>query len=267
MKKAQPAPVPPGRTYTVKSLVKALNILDVLAEGEEPAYTLTELSRQIRLHITTVHRLVANLVKQGYLEEVPGGRGYRLGFKVLRMGLGVLEHLDVRQVAHPLLQDLTLQTRKAVHLAILQETGALVVASFASPRPGNVDIRLGDSAPLHCSAVGKTLLAYQPRVLLGQIARSFGFPRYTSKTLTDMVTLRKELERIREQGYALDQEETAEGMIGVAGPVFNHAGEVVAAFGVAGPAIRLSRAPLPEIIGLVCAAREQISFHMGYRGK
>jgi DNA-binding IclR family transcriptional regulator len=267
MKNAQSTPAEADRAYTVKSLVKALNILEVLAEREQPACTLTELSRHLHLHITTVHRLVANLLKEGFVEEVPGGRGYRLSFKVLRMGLGVLNHLDFRQVAEPVLRKLTRQTQEAVHLAILQETQALVVGSYSGPQPDGVDIRLGDTAPLHCSSVGKTLLAYQPRSLLGQIGRTSGFPRFTSKTFTNLASLRQDLERIREQGYALDQEETVEGMIGAAGPVFDHTGSVIAAVGVAGPAKRLSVQRLPEVIGLVCAAGEQISYCLGYRGR
>ena len=265
MRKPQPASIEAGRDYTVKSLVKALNILEFLAEGEQPAYTLTELSYHLQLHVTTVHRLVANLLREGFVEEVPDARGYQLSFRVLRMGLGVLNRLDFRQVAGPLLEKLTRETQEAVHLAILEETGVIVVASYPSPQPDGIDVRLGDKAPLHSSSVGKTLLAYRQRSTWGHVARTFGFPHYTSKTITNLASLRKELEQIREQGYALDQEETMEGMIGVAGPVFDHTGRVIAAFSVAGPATRLSPERVPEIARLVCAASDQISYRLGYR--
>jgi len=267
MKKAERIPTEAGRAYTVKSLIKALNILEFLAEGEQPAYTLTELSHHLHLHVATVHRLVANLLIEGYVEEAPGARGYQLSFKVLRMGLGVVNRLDFRQVAEPLLEKLSQQAREAVHLAMPQETGALVVASYPSPQPGGIDVRLGDTAPFHSSGVGKTLLAYQPRALLGRIARALGLPHYTSKTITNLAGLRKELEQIREQGYAVDQEETLEGMIGVAGPVFDHTGRIIAAFSVAAPATRLSAQQVPEIARLVSTASEQISYRLGYRGR
>ncbi len=89
MKSAETPPRTPGRTYTVKSLVKALNILEVLAEGGKATYTLTELGRRLHLHISTVHRLLVNLVRHGLVEESPVNRGYQLSFKVLRMGLRV----------------------------------------------------------------------------------------------------------------------------------------------------------------------------------
>jgi DNA-binding IclR family transcriptional regulator len=267
MKNAQAPPASPRGTYTVKSLVKALNILEVLAEGEEPAYTLTQLSRRLRLHISTVHRLIVNLVSQGFIEEAPGGGGYQLSFKALRMGLRVLDRLDFRLVAQPLLRELSRQTKEAVQLAILQGTRAIPIEKFGSPQPAGLDARLGGVMPLHCTGVGKILLAYQSEELSKQIARTSGFHRFTRHTITSLANLKKELEGIREEGYALEQEESVEGLHGVAGPVFDHTGRVVAAFGVVGPATRITPASLPEIVRLVCATSEQISFRLGYRGQ
>ena len=267
MKNAKTAPGSPAATYTVKSLVKALNILEVLAEGEESAYTLTQLSRRLHLHISTVHRLLVNLVRQGFVEEAPGARGYQLSFKVLRMGLGVLDRLDFRSVAQPLLRELNQQTKETVQLAILQEARAISIDKFWSAQPLGLEARLGGVMPLHCTGVGKTLLAYQSENLLNQIARTPGLPRFTPHTITSLANLRKELERIREQGYALDQEEAVEGLRCVAGPVFDHTGRVIAAFSVAGPATRVTPPRLPEIARLVRATSQQISFRLGYRGR
>jgi DNA-binding IclR family transcriptional regulator len=210
--------------------------------------------------------LLVNLVRLGFVEEAPGSAGYQLSFKVLRMGLRVLDRLDFRLVAQPLLRELSQQTEETVHLAILQETRAISIEKFGSPQPLGLVARLGGVMPLHCTGVGKTLLAYQKGELLMQIARSSGFPRFTPRTITNLASLRKELERIREQGYALDQEEAVEGLRCVAGPVFDHAGRVVAAFSVAGPATRITPEKLPEIARLVLATSQQISFRLGYRG-
>jgi IclR family acetate operon transcriptional repressor len=266
MKNLQAPPASAGGGYTVKSLVKALNILEVLAEGEESPYTLTQLSRRLHLHISTVHRLLVNLVCHGFVEEAPGSGGYQLSFKVLRMGLRVLDRLDFRLVARPLLRELNQQTKETVYLAILRETRAISIEKFGSPQPVGLDARLGGVMPLHCTGVGKALLAYQSGDLLNQIARTPGFPRFTPHTITSLANLRKELERIREQGYALDQEEAVEGLRCVAGPVFDHTGPVIAAFSVAGPATRMTSSRLPEIVRLVCGTSQQISFRLGYRG-
>jgi len=267
MRNVQAAAVPPARDYTVKSLVKALDILEVLAEGEQPAYTLTQLSRHLHLHISTVHRLLVNLVRQGFLEEAPGSRGYQLGFKVLRMGLRVLDRLDFRLVAAPLLRKLNQQTQETVHLAILQETQAISIEKFGGPQPMGLDARLGGAMPLHCTGVGKTLLAYGSGNLLNRVARTSGFPRFTSQTITSLANLKKELERVREQGYAVDQEEAVEGLRCVAGPLFDHTGRAIAAFSVFGPATRITALRVPEIARLVCATSRRISYRLGYRGR
>jgi len=253
--------------YTIKSLAKALSILELLAEGEESAYTLTQLSRRLRLHPSTVHRLLVNLVRHGFVEEAPGSRGYQLSSKLLRMGLRVLGRLDFRSVVQPPLQELSQQVKETVQLAILQETQAVSIDKFWSPHPASLEARLSEVMPLHCTGVGKILLAYQNEDFLIQLAHTHGLARFTPHTITSLAKLRRELVQIREQGYALDQEEAIEGVRCVAGPVFDHTGRVIAAFSVAGPATRLTPARLPEIARLVRATSEQISFRLGYRGK
>jgi len=253
----------PATAYTVKSLVKALNILEVLADEDGP-YTLTQLSRRLHLHVSTVHRLLVNLVRHGFVEEDMVSGGYQLSYRVLRMGLRVLDRLDYRRAASPLLRDLNLRTQETVHLAILQETQAISIEKFDSPQPVGLDARLGRVMPLHCTGVGKTLLAYQGEDLLNQIAQSPGLTRMTAHTITGLAPLRRELERIREQGFALDQEEAVDGLRCVAGPVFTHTGQIVAAFSVTGLATRLTPARLPEIAQLVRETSRQISYRLGY---
>ena len=257
-------PPNPATAYTVKSLVKALTILETLAEGEPP-YTLTQLSRRLHLHVSTVHRLLVNLVRRGFVEEDRVSGGYQLSYRVLRMGLRVLDRLDFRHVAQPLLRELNVRTREAVHLAILEETRGVVVEKFDSPQAVGLDARLGRIMPLHCTGVGKTLLAFQGEELLSQIAQSPGLPKMTVHTLSSLPQLRREMERIREQGYAVDLEEAVEGLRCVAGPVFNHMGQVVAAFSVAGPATRLTPARMSELAELVRDTSQQISYRLGYR--
>jgi DNA-binding IclR family transcriptional regulator len=232
---------------------------------EEPPYTLTQLSRRLHLHVSTVHRLLVNLVRQGFVEEDTVSGGYQLSYRVLRMGLRVLDRLDFRRAAQPLLRDLNLRTQETVHLAILQEGRAISIEKFVSPQPVGLDARLGGVAPLHCTGVGKTLLAYQGEDLLNQIVQSPGLTRMTAHTITGLPQLRKELERIRQQGYALDQEEAVEGLRCVAGPIFNHTGQNVAAFSVAGSAARMTPARALEIAQMVRETSQHISYRLGYR--
>ena len=265
MKKTKSHHPAPASAYTVKSLIKALNILEALAEGDQPSYTLTELSRRLRLHVSTVHRLVVNLSRQGFLDHDPATGGYQLGHRVLRMGLRVLDRLDFRRVAHPLLRELHERTQETVHLVILQGEYGMSVEKLLSPQPVGLDARLGALIPLHCSGVGKSLLAFQDEEFLQRIAKPPGLERRTARTITTLSQLRKELATVRERGYSVDDEEAVEGLRCVAAPIFDNTGGVVAAFSVAGPATRITPERVPEIALLVCATSRRISFRLGYR--
>lgn len=265
MKTTKPPWIVPAGAYTVKSLVKALGILEMLAEGDQPSYTLTELSRGLRLHVSTVHRLLVNLVRQDFVESDPETGGYHLGFRVLRMGLKVLDQLDFRRAAGPLLRQLNRQTDETVHLAILQNNRAFSIEKYGSPQPMGLTAPLGGVLPLHCSGVGKALLAFQSEERAKSIAEAAGLERYTSHTITTLAQLRKELAHIRQEGYSVDNEEAVEGLRCVAAPIFDHTGAVVAAFSVAGPTTRMTPARVPAISKLVKEASRQISFRLGYR--
>ncbi len=264
MKNPRPAGQEPPAAYTVKSLVKALNILECIGEDDQPSYTLTQLSRRLHLHVSTVHRLLVNLVRQGFVEQNPASGGYQLGFRVMRMGLGVLDRLDFRRVAQPLLRELNQQTQETVHLAILQGDRAISIEKFGSPQPVGLDARLGGVMPLHSTGVGKSLLAYHPEEMLNRLARSRGLERFTDQTITTVSQLKKELARVREQGYSVDNEEAVDGLRCVAAPLFDHSGRVVAAFSVAGPATRITPARIPEIAHLVRKTSQEISHRLGF---
>jgi IclR family KDG regulon transcriptional repressor len=261
-----PQPSSPGSSgaYTVKALVKALRILECLAEDEQTTFTLTELSRRLHLHISTVHRLIVNLLRQGFVEADPGTGGYRLGFRVLRMGLRVLDRLDYRRVAQPLLRELNLRTQETVHLAILQGDCAVSIEKFGSPQPVGLDPRLGGQMPLHCTGVGKTLLAFQAEDALAEMLASLPLDRHTANTITTLPQLKKELSKIRTQGYAFDQEEAVMGLRCVAAPLLDHRGCVVASFSVAGPSTRMTAERMQELARLVVETSREISYRLGY---
>jgi len=261
-----PQPSSSGSTgaYTVKALVKALRILECLAEDEQTTFTLTELSRRLHLHVSTVHRLIVNLLRQGFVEVDPGTGGYRLGFRMLRMGLRVLDRLDYRRVAQPLLRELNLRTQETVHLAILQGDHAISIEKFGSPQPVGLDPRLGRLMPLYCTGVGKTLLANQTEEVLDQILRNLPLDRHTAQTITALPQLRKELGKIREQGYAFDLEEAVVGLRCVAAPLLDHRGCVVAAFSVAGPSTRMTTERMQELAQMVVETSREISHRLGH---
>jgi IclR family transcriptional regulator, KDG regulon repressor len=264
-KASRPDRVVPAGAYTVKSLVKALRILEFLAEGNNASYTLTELSRGLHLHVSTVHRLLVNLLRQGFVETDPATGGYRLGFRVLRMGLKVLDQLDFRRVADPLLRQLNRQTEETVHLAILRDNRAISIEIFGSSQPMGLTAPIGGVLPLHSSGVGKALLAFQPEDHFKVLTDAAGLDRYTTHTITSAAQLRKELAHIRQEGISIDNEEAVIGLRCVAAPIFDHHGNVIAAFSVAGPTTRVTPARVPLISKLVKETSWQISFRLGHK--
>ncbi len=264
MKGQKSARTSPAPAYTVKSLVKALGILDCLAESEREGYTLTELSQKLHLHISTVHRLLVNLTRQGFVDVNPAKGTYEVGYRVMRMGLKVLERMDFRRVAQPLLSELSQKVEETVHLAILQGDHAVSIEKFHGPHPVSLDTPLGAAMPLHATGVGKALLAFQEEKQTAAIIRTVGLPSLTRNTLTSSAELKKELARIREQGFAVDDEEAVTGLRCVAAPFFDHSGRTVAAFSVAGPASRVSLQRTPEIASAVLEAAAEISHRLGY---
>lgn len=254
----------PSGAYTVKSLVKALRILKYLAAGDQSGYTLTQLSRGVRLHVSTVHRLLANLAREEFVEQEGATGAYRLSFGVLRMGLKVLRRLDFRRVAEPLLRELNQETQETVQLAILRGHRVVPIEKIGSPQPVGLDAPLGGLLPLHSTGVGKAILAYQGDAFLRRLRASSGLERYTPNTITALPPLRKELARVRNEGYAVDNEETVEGLRCVAAPVFDHTGKVIASFSVAGPATRLTPSRLAAIARRVRETSRQISYRLGY---
>jgi DNA-binding IclR family transcriptional regulator len=156
-------------------------------------------------------------------------------------------------------------TRETVHLGLLEGREVVYADKIECPQTIRMYSRVGRRSPLYCTALGKALLTYQAEPVLRDLIRS-GLPRYTARTITAASRLRAELKRIREEGYALDNEEFEEGLRCVAAPIRNHVEAVVASVGIAGPATRLEPARLPALIKYVKEAAEAVSAALGFRG-
>jgi len=193
-----------------------------------PELTLSDICARTRLTPSTAYRLVTTLVGLGYL--TPNGRSdYRLGSSVLRLAGAALSQLDLRQKATPALQRLRDETRETVHLATLDDRQIIYLDKIEGLYAiGMMGSRVGKAAPVHCTALGKVLIAMgderQLERILGEKLRP-----YTVRSITDPSTLRAHLEQVREQGYALDWGEYEAEVRCVAAPVRDHTGRVVAA--------------------------------------
>lgn len=249
----------------VQAVDRALAILETLKAAGE-ALGVTELGARVGLHKSTVYRLLATLARHGYVQQDPATERYSLGLKLVELGTAVLDHLELRELARPYLKRLMEASQEVAHLVVLQDGDVVYIDKVECPGPVKMYSQLGRRAPAHATAVGKALLAFLPPAQVEAILAR-GLPRLTPHTITDPERLRTELHLVRERGYAVDNEENELGIRCVAGPIFNHTGQVVAAFSISGLAMRLTVPRLEGLAGLVCRTSQEISARLGYQGE
>jgi IclR family acetate operon transcriptional repressor len=251
-----------AKASSVQSIERAIAILKTFST-EKGELGVTELSRQLNLHKSTVSRLLASLQREGLVEEDLVTRKYRLGMALVTLGGLVLQRLDVAETARPLMAKLSATTQETVILGIRDDVEAVNVAQVPSPQMVKHIEWVGRRTPIHCTAVGKVLLAYSP-VAEQQSLIKLGLPRYTSNTITEPETLCQELVRVREGGYAIGNEEFEVGLNEVAAPIRDHTGEVVASISVSGPAFRLSPDRFPAVAEHVQQGARTLSGQLGH---
>jgi DNA-binding IclR family transcriptional regulator len=255
-----PGPIPRERGL-LRSVTNALAVLEAFS-AERPELGVTELSQALGLGKSTVHRLLASLAARGYVRKNPHTERYCLGLKTFEVGARAAGRGAVREIAAPLLRDLMLATKETVHLGVLDEWDVVYIDKIESDQPLQMYSRVGRRAPLHCTALGKALLAFQPDEFVERLVRR-RLRAYTPVTLTDPTALRKELERVRRAGYALDNEEFAAGLRCIASPLRDHTRRVVASLGIAGPGVRFGDERLPRLAALVREAAAGASAALG----
>ncbi|UOQ44010.1 IclR family transcriptional regulator [Halobacillus salinarum] len=248
----------------IQSVERALKILDLFNEFE-PELKITEISNRMHLNKSTVHSLLKTLQEHGYIEKVSENGKYRLGMKLFERGNFVIYNLDIRSVARKDLLELSRKTGHTLHLVILEGKEGVYIDKVEGTS-GNVQYsRIGRRAPVHSSGVGKTLVAFRKQEEIDAILDGYHFEKRTANTLTNKPDFLKELERIRERGYAIDREENEPGISCLAFPIYNHTGEVTAAFSLSMPTPQLNDKQLEQLVPMMRQTAERISKQMGYR--
>ena len=249
----------------VQSVVKALSLLDCLAQQRRPM-TLGELAQALNLPKATVHGLLASLRLGGAVEQSGVDGKYRLGVRLFEYGCAVSASWDVVGRSREQMNHIAIQTGSSVILSSLQGQEAIVLEMVEATGAFRVVSEKGSRVALHCTSQGKLLLAYlspgEQRRLLGAL----DFTAYTPHTINSRERLEAELERVRKQGYAVEDGEYRVGLRSVAAPIFSVEGQVRWAIGIVGMFRRVSSEEFQQARELVCRAAERISYDMGYRG-
>ncbi len=251
------------RSGTVQSIVRAFSLLEALGDSRGEV-GLADLSKRVGLHVSTTHRLLATLVTQGYARQNADTGRYALGAKALHLAESYLGQMDLRLVARPFLERLSEETGETANLVILDGQEALYLDKVESPQSLRIFSRIGRRAPLHCTAVGKVLLADRSKAAVDALLGQGPLERLTRNTVTAVSQLRRELEKVQDEGFALDREECEDGACCIAVPVRNAKGEAVAAIGISGPAVRMHVRRIQELVPGVVRTGRQISERLGF---
>jgi len=219
----------------ITSLARGLQVLEALARSSKPL-NLTQLSEKVGFHKVTTSRFCYTLTELGYVERIHKKR-YRLTPKALGLGYAVVCNLDLRQVGEPHLRELSASLGETVNMAVLDQTEILYVARFKTEQIMPTELHIGSRLPLHCTSMGKAILAHLPEEELSELLDRITFSQLTHRTITTREALLEELEKVRKQGYAVNDEELSVGLRSIAAPIMQD-NRPVAAINIAVPTAR-----------------------------
>jgi DNA-binding IclR family transcriptional regulator len=242
------------------TLIKGLQIVELLAHHNQPL-NLTQIAQELGLVKSNVHRLLQALTELQYVIRDNASGGYNASIKLWELGSAVLSKLDLRRHAERGMEALMEQTNETVHLSILDHYEVVYVHKVESLNPIRAYTQIGGRSPVYCVATGKALIAFQSNEHIKRVA---GHLRsQTPSTITNPARFMLEIDKIRRNGYAINQGEWREGVYGVAAPIFDSTGHAIAAIGLSGPASRFKPQKIKKFSGLLIDAALEITTSLG----
>lgn len=253
----------PAFRYPVKAVAKALRILETLGK-ESRDFGLVELSRELAIEKSTLHRLLGTLEVRGFVRKDPSSLRYSLGIKMLELGTAVTARSALGQAAAPALDRLAVRCQQTVNLAVLDGDEILYVAKRESSEPVQLTVEVGRRLPAHPTALGKAMLAFRPVPELRRLfSRRRRLRQFTPNTITDPGDLVRHLEEVRRAGVAVDREELVLGLRCLGAPVLDFTGYAVAAMSIAAPAVLLGEERIAELRPVLVEAVAEVSKALG----
>ena len=255
-----------AKAYTVPSVSRALAILELLAQSKR-GLSLSDISRKLALPKSSVHVLVRTLELIGYLKNNRISKKYHFGLKLISLSNTALENLEMRELARPFLQDLMLKTGLTVHMAILEGAEAVIIEKVEALGMLRLATWVGRRLDANSSSLGKALLAFDPDLDMSQRLIGRAYARHNRNTITSPDKLARELKKIRELGYAFDDEEGEIGFRCIGAPIYDAASKVIAAVSVAGTSVQIPKENAAKLASAVKATAQEISSHLGHEDR
>jgi DNA-binding IclR family transcriptional regulator len=255
--------VPHRGTSAIQVIDRAALLLRVL-QGSEQALGLTDVATQAQLSKSTTRRILASLESNGLCDRE--GNGYRLGLRLLELGMAVRDRIDLRARSRTHLERLAQQTHLTIYLCIRREDRAVCIERLDGRYADSLALRLGGSLPLHIGGAPRALLAHLPQTEIDDylLRHRSDLRALTSRSLTSPDAVAADTEEVRERGWSLAQEDVVEGTCSVGAPVFDHTGDVTAALSVSGLATHVTGDALTELTTLAVETAQAISRALGF---
>lgn len=247
----------------VQAVSRALALLELVCRAGRPL-TLGMAAEEAGLVRPTAHRLLRTLIDYGLVSQDAVTKTYRPGLKLFELSNDVVRNLDLRSEALPEIRQLSRETNETVHLGILDEGEVVYIDKVESSQTIRMYSAIGKRAPAHCTGLGKILLAHLPAEELRRVIQKRGLREFTRTTITTVEALERELELVRERGYAVDDGEHEPEIRCVACPIRGSSGLVIAAMSLTAPATRMSRERATTLAPPVRHYAERASARLGY---
>jgi DNA-binding IclR family transcriptional regulator len=251
--------------YHVRVVDRVFAILEELADGSAK-FGDVALAERLGLHKSTVHRLLAVMQHNGFVEREPASTKYRLGWRIFELGMAAASRLDILERAKPYVTQLVETTGETAHLGVLRQGEVVSLVNMESRYTVRTPATVGRHIPLHCTSQGKAILAFLPPDQVARQLKGYVFSRHSANTIVSKDRFLTDLALVASRGYAVDNEEYEEGLRCIAAPVHDHSGEVAGAISIAGPTFRVTGSRLPALSREVKRIAAELSAALGYRG-
>ncbi len=250
-----------GRVGVIGKVLRLLELLDRSRSG----LSLKEIAAQSGLNKSTAHRFLTHLEVEGYLFR-DGTGNYMLGPKMQRLGSGINFQTTLCKMCRPILEDLWTVTGETVNLAVLDGTDVLYLDVIESLHTFRLATQIGMRRPIHCTSLGKAMLAnLDSGELQQQILNAIASQPVKAKGISTPASLQKEIAKIKARGFALDDEEAVAGARCIGAAILDGEGKVIGGISVSGPVVRLTRAHVPQFSAAICSAASEISRRLGFQ--
>ncbi len=247
------------------STSRLFQIIEFLACSKDWV-SLRTMARDLDISAASAYRSLNSLKELGYVRQHPQDSKYQLTLKIAWISAQVLENVQLRQIAHPFLQRLTSLTNETTHLAVLDDREFVYIDKVDNTQAMRMRSRVGQRGQLHCTAAGKSMLAFLPERDMQVLVKRLKFQPVTENTITDPAKFIDHLSRVKRLGYAVDDEENEMGIRCIGSPIYDHAGRLAGALSISGWTITITRERIPQLAPELIQTCKRISNELGFSG-